>query len=269
MSILEEILAKDRWIRMANTRVRTSPLYNSEVADILTNYLSEYAAYYSLSADAIIKIYNDFTRQYSEHIRTFLSTGKYPFENKQVADLGRLEYDVVLILSVFLSLHRHKIFIALYDVARRVQGNVLLIGIGSGVELEFLNRIENEVHAYDISISDFIKEKYTGINLVEDYFEGAHEKFDNIFAVELLEHLADPLEFTKMAFDSLTAGGKFYFTTATNIPQIDHLYNFNEIEKWESDLNNLGFHIQVNDRIVHDSIDSKLDASNTWYVTQK
>jgi hypothetical protein len=269
MSILAEILLKDRWIRIANSKVQKSPNYSVEIADIISNHLTDYASFYGLSAEEIIKIYNNFTRQYSEHIRVFLSIGNYPFQDNILPDLKRIDYDIVLILSVVLSIHRHKIFVELHKSAQQIKGNVLLIGIGSGVELDFLNNLSNDIKAYDISISDFIKKKYIGIELNETFFEGDSEKYSNIFAVELLEHLSQPIDFVKMAYESLTYEGKFYFTTATNIPQIDHLYNFNDKNGWEQSLKDLGFDILVSEQINHESIDSKLLASNTWYITKK
>ncbi len=267
--MLSEIIATDRWMRISHSKVQKCPEYSPVVEDILSKYLAEYASFYNLSTKDVIDIYNNFTRQYSEHIRIFLATGKYPYQNGVIPDLGRVNYDIVLILSVVMSAHRHKIFKRLHNSSKLLKGNALLIGIGSGVELEFLNSSNNDIYAYDISISDFIKEKYQRINLNECLFEGALQEYDNIFAIELLEHLSQPLDFAKMAYGSLTKGGKFFFTTATNIPQIDHLCNFTDKQQWETNLESLGFEILIGEQINHESIDSKLDASNTWYITQK
>ena len=72
-----------------------------------------------------------------------------------------------------------------------------------------------------------------------------------------------------MVYDSLTIDGLFYFTTATNIPQIDHLFNFDNEVAFEVGLQDLGFQVVEKEIVFHESIDSKLIASNTWYILKK
>ena len=267
--MLSEIFDKDRWMRIAYSRLLKSPIYNPDIFNKIDLFLKNYAEFYKLSINDIILIYNNFTNHYSKDIRLFLQTGKYPFELEVKRPLSRVDYDIVLILSVVLSEHRHRIFNQLILSSKSSSNDIVLIGVGSGLEIEFLNRQNNRVTAYDISISDFTKTMFTDINMVESYFDGTEKNFSCIYAIELLEHLSDPIAFLKMIYDSMVIGGQFFFTTATNVPQIDHLANFPDIVGFESKLKHIGFTIEQNVVIVHESIDSKLKASNNWFKVKK
>jgi SAM-dependent methyltransferase len=268
--MLAEIFEKDRWIRIAHSKVKKSTCYKGSIVDTIDNFLNDYALYYHLTAKNIIDIYNRFTAQYSKHIREFLISGKYPYQYCEPAMLGRIDYDIVLILSVVLSIHRHQIFNHLISAGTKAKGKIDLIGIGSGLEIEFLDTNKNEINAYDISIATHVKSKFHNrVQLHETYFNHKRGECENIFAIELLEHLEQPLEFIKMIYNSLKPGGYFYFTTATNIPQIDHLYNFTDREQFELELQAMGFTIVESEIIEHESIDSKLNASNGWYTLKK
>jgi hypothetical protein len=266
--MLFEIFQQDRWMRIAHLKLKNSAFYNPEIVKEIDFFLSGYAISHNLSVKEIINIYNNFTAVYSVHIREFLKTAKYPYEYTSVPVMDRIEYDVVLMLSIVLSVHRHRIFNNLMEVSRNIDGEITLIGIGSGLEMAFLNNHDN-ITAYDISISDHVKAKYKNIKLVESYFSGSDGDCSHVFAIELLEHISEPMALIKTIYDSLRSGGYFYFTTATDIPQIDHLYNFNDSNKFESDLREMGFTIVHNDRIEHESFDAKLKARNNWYTLKK
>jgi 2-polyprenyl-3-methyl-5-hydroxy-6-metoxy-1,4-benzoquinol methylase len=51
-------------------------------------------------------------------------------------------------------------------------------------------------------------------------------KYDAILLIEVLEHLAKPQSLVSQAAKSLTEYGRMFLTTAIDIPQFDHLYNF-------------------------------------------
>jgi hypothetical protein len=267
--MLSEIFEKDRWMRIAYGKLLKSPIYNPHIINRIDLFLESYAEFYKLSLNDIISIYNNFTNYYSKDIRQFLQTGKYPFELDVKRPISRVDYDIVLILSVVLSEHRHRIFNQLILSSKSSSSDVALIGVGSGLEIEFLNRQNNRITAYDISISDFAKTMYTDIKMVESYFDGTQKNFSIIYAIELLEHLSDPITFLKMIYESMIFGGQFFFTTATNVPQIDHLANFPDMGAFESKLKQIGFKTENNIEIVHDSIDSKLKASNNWFEVKK
>lgn len=267
--MLNGLFEQDRWLRIAGSKLTKSPYYNDHVYKKTALFLEEYVKFYGLSVDQVLEMYNDFTGEYSRHIREFLKTGKYPYQNSLTVDLDRIEYDIVLILSVLISVHRHRIFCNLFNAIQKLQGNSLVIGVGSGLELDYFNGKPENVTAYDLTISKHVFQKFNRINIKEEYFTGAKNAYRNIFAIELLEHLSDPLEFIRMVYDSLEIDGLFYFTTATNIPQIDHLYNFDDELGFEKELHTIGFQIVEKEIIFHESIDSKLIASNTWYILKK
>lgn len=268
-NILAELLEVDRWIRIAGSRVKDSNQFDIEIFDLVDSFLSEYVSVNSISTIDVIRMYNDFTSLYSQHIREFLISGKYPLENGIKVSFGREEYDVVLILSIVLSLHRHLIFKKLKSVISGIEGKTLLVGIGSGIEISFFDKFNKTVNAYDISIAPYVKNRFAKHNLVEEYFNGEIETYDHIFAIELMEHLPDPLAFGKVCFDSLKPGGHFYFTTATNIPQADHTVNFNDLDLFENGIKKIGFSVIENLEIKHESFDKKLNASNNWFDLKK
>ncbi len=268
-SILDELMDSDRWIRIAFTRVKKSQHFDVEISNLVDHFLSEYVSVNSISAEGVIKLYNEFTSLYSQHVREFLSTGKYPLENGVKVSFGRQEYDIVLILSIVLSLHRHLIFKKLKSIISELDGKTLLVGIGSGIEISFFDQFTKIVNAYDISISPYVKKRFSNHILLEEYFIGEHETYDNIFAIELMEHLPDPLAFSKICYDSLKPDGHFYFTTATNIPQADHTVNFDDLIQFEKDMEKLGFSIVENMEIKHESLNEKLKASNNWFDLKK
>ncbi len=56
----------------------------------------------------------------------------------------------------------------------------------------------------------------------------AKKKYDTIFAIELLEHLENPYEIMESFGRSLKKDGRLIITTARNVPQFDHLFNFTD-----------------------------------------
>lgn len=267
--MLKELFERDRWLRIAGGKLIKSPFFNEHIYNKTAVFLNEYVNFYNLNVDQVLKMYNDFTVEYSNHIREFLKTGRYPYQNSLTVNLGRIEYDIVLIMSVLISVHRHKIFCKLFNAIQKLNGNSLVIGVGSGLELDYFNANPENVTAYDLTISKHVFQKFDSINIKEEYFTGTKNGYRNIFAIELLEHLSDPIGFIRMVYDSLIIDGLFYFTTATNIPQIDHLYNFDDEVAFERELHAIGFQIIEKEIIFHESIDSKLSASNTWYILKK
>lgn len=256
-------------MRIAHTKLLKSDYFNPEIVTKIDAFLDSYARFYNLSVSDIITIYNTFTNEYSKDIREYLKTGKYPFQSGVVRDLKRVDYDIVLILSVVLSLHRHRIFNNLILSSKDISCDIVLIGVGSGLEIEFLNKEKNKISAYDISISEHVKTKFADIDMIENYFTGTERNLSRIYAIELVEHLSHPLDFIKMVYGSMMPGGRFFFTTATNVPQIDHLSNFPDMAQFESELRRIGLAITQNSLIMHESIDSKLEASNNWFEVKK
>ena len=265
IDFFNEILNLDRWMRLAHLRVKKSDFFDQHVCDFIKKFLHLYTAYNNLTPREVVKIYSAFTSMYSKHIRLFLNTGKYPKELNLSEEVERVEYDIVLILSILLSTHRHKIFVNLKNVVNDIKGDVAIVGVGPGLELELFESMGIRITAYDTSISDFVKHQYCKHKLNESYFEGGEKNYDVMFAVELLEHLYNPIEFVDLCRNSLKMGGRLICTTATNVPQFDHLYNFLNTENFEKTLKRCGWEVANSEWIFHDSFDLKLEARNNWY----
>lgn len=267
--MLSEIFEIDRRLRIDYKRVLASPFYNKDIIHKIDNFLVDYMTFYNLSIKDILFHYYNFVKRYSENVKVFSSTNKYPRQLGVKIDVDRNEYDISLILSTAVTIHRHRIFKLIHQLGGEVFGKTLIVGVGSGLELDFLTCRNALIDAYDINISNFVKDRFSDINLKESKFAGREEYYDNIFALELLEHLSDPYEFISCCFDSLRKGGKFYLTTATNVPQFDHLYNFKSNNEFESKVNGLGFKINENEDILHDYLNKNMYSKNTWYILEK
>ena len=89
---------------------------------------------------------------------------------------------------------------------------------------------------------------------------------DAVYAIELLEHLDDPYAFLKDCRDSLAPGGRAIVTTATNVPQFDHRYNFVSDEEFERRAADLGLRLEHKRVIPHDYARTQIVARNAFYV---
>jgi SAM-dependent methyltransferase len=264
----EKILEMNRWIRIAYNNLKTSKSYNNKTDLIVQNYLDKYINDSRINIENIPQIYFKFTNQYSNHIRKYIESDLYPFEYEKSIELNRCDYDIILILSIILSEHRHIIFSKLLSYSEKNNGNILLIGIGSGIELEFLDLNTINTTIYDLEISPLLKSYFSNINFKEYRFTGQEKNIDIIYAIELLEHLDDPYEFLENAKKSLKNGGEICCTTVTNVPQFDHLQKFKG-DEFEKKIKTIGLRIKEKQIIKHNSIDKKLDAYNTWYILKK
>jgi len=197
------------------------------------DYFKDYCDFFNISVDDVNRIKDRFSNHYSSDIKNFIDTGKYPLELTPDTPntLERVEYDVILILSYLLEKHRFKIlkWLALKDFSNKM---VLAVGVGPGVEigmiLDFLG-YSCSVEAYDLEFSAYVNNRY-GDMVKKEFFVGTEKKFDTVILIEVLEHLSNPLDLLKAISKSMIRGGYLYATTAIDIPQFDHLYNFKEKE---------------------------------------
>lgn len=269
--MLSELFNIDRRLRINYKRLLACPFVKKDLINTIDCYLSDFAIYHNLTTEDILISYNYFVKRYSEDIKNFISKGKYPKELGSVNNIDRIDYDISLILSTVVTIHRHRIIVNIRKYCSEVNGKTLIVGVGSGLELEILRHCGKTKisDAYDIHVSNFIMDRFKDIRVNEHKFSGKREYHDNIIAIELLEHLIDPYNFMSICHDSLKNKGKFFITTATNVPQFDHLYNFRNDDKFENEIYNLGFNILDKENIQHDSFIKKLKAKNTWYILEK
>ena len=194
--------------------------------------------------------YLQFITQYSNDLENFKKYGKYPFELNTNKNFDRISYDISLMLSIFYSIPRFNIMNELFNVVQGFNGRTAIIGIGSGLELFIIKNSINSIKnfdLYDLKLNSFITHKFPDCtNIIENEYNQKYGPYDQVLAIELLEHLSHPWELIKEVSLSLNTGGKFFFTTATDMPQSDHLYNFNCMKKIENKLEKLNFKILNN-----------------------
>ena len=270
--MLKNLLEKDRRLRIDHKKLLNCGYNNHDLFKVIDSYLNDFATFNNLSIDEILKRYNNFLLGYSKDIENFLSTGKYPYLLEENISVKRTDYDISLILSTVLTNHRFRIMDNFFKYGSVINGKVLIIGLGSGIELEILSCSSNEkeIDAYDISVTEFVKNRFKKtLNIVEGEFKGNDAFYDYIIALELLEHLDNPYHFLSMCFNSLKNEGTLITTTATDVPQFDHLYNFNDDNVFSEKIYNLGFIELQKEDIEHNYLNKSINAKNTWYVLKK
>lgn len=234
---------------------------------ILT-FFDSYIQFHQLELNYIIEVYLKFLKKYKNDCIEFVKTDKYPYLLSQDEGvISRQDYDLVLILSTLLTEHRFQIMENVYCTNCN---DTLVIGIGPGIELLFINGGKN-IDAYDLEISDWLKKCFPSINFFEKiYSKKVKKKYNTIYLIELLEHLENPYNLLEDCFESLYKNGELRLTTATNIPQFDHKYNF-ELSHihFEKKLNEMGFYIKNKAVIKHKLKNNKFDSYNHYYTIIK
>jgi len=245
--------------------IKTDKLYNH-----IQSYLEKYASLNNISAETAVDIYTNFIKTYNKHCKHFIKYGQYPLENEIISfSINREHYDIVLLLSVLFTSHRFRIMQLIYQKGH--SGRALFIGLGPGLELSLTKENLKEVHAYDLSANKFISSEFSDIQLYLELYEGKNENyFDAVFMIELLEHLLDPYMLLEKCCKSLKKGGEIYLTTATNIPQFDHLYNFpKDHSNFEARIKQLGCVVKYKEVIPHDFLAIEIQACNHFYTLVK
>jgi hypothetical protein len=270
--MLEDIFNFDRRLRIDYKKLLNHSSANKKLINTVNNYLKDYSDYYNLRPVEILQYYNDFSTRYYSDIKNFKLNGKYPFQLGLNNPINRISYNIFLILSIVVCIHRHRIMVNLIKYSEGMKGKILIIGLGSGVELEFLSAIDScmEIDAYDINVDNFVKDRFNKIfNIKENKFMGKDGFYDYIIAIELLEHLEKPYDFLSMCYNSLNEKGYMVTTTATDVPQFDHLYNFKNDNEFDENIKAIGFTISAKENISHNYMIKNIDAKNTWCVLNK
>ncbi|HXH99849.1 MAG TPA: hypothetical protein VNI52_06250 [Sphingobacteriaceae bacterium] len=245
--------------------IRKADLYGE-----MTDYLEKYIRDNHLSEDDIDLIYRRFITNYNFCSKKFLAEGKYPHElGIDVHHPNRIEYDVILMLSTILNSHRFRIMEIISEVDW--SDHALFVGVGSGLELHLRNGKHREIQAFDISINPHLIMNLPKVKFSESYYSNHFNVyFDAVFLIEILEHLSDPWSLIDIAAKSCKIGGQIYLTTATNIPQFDHLFNFPEDHsEFEKYIKSRGFEIQNKEKINHRHLTINLQSSNHFYIIKK
>ena len=227
---IEEIIKNDKLLQFYYNRLRLEINKNDiYLYKYIDNYFFQYCKFNNISINFILKTRNKFSKRYQTDIKNFEDSGKYPFQlSNQNFKINRIEYDIILILSFLTEIHRFRIA---YWLSKLNYGReILVVGCGPGVELgiirEFCGYTNSNFHLYDINSSPFVEDKFS-CKINNEYFMGSDIlKFTDILLIEILEHLSDPYVLIENVSNSLINYGNVYLTTANNMPQFDHLYNF-------------------------------------------
>lgn len=246
-------------------------LCNNAVCDPITldrvlHYADRYIAFYGFSAPYINASYLNFINRYIEDIEKFVKTNEYPLSaGSQPFHVSRSVYDLVLMLSILFTVHRFRIMQLVRTKSEPVE-EVLVVGLGSGIEIDLIKESAGAITAFDLSVSDFCKSTLTDVTVRQAYFTGdAEKKYDRIYLIEILEHLESPYELLEKCAGALTAKGQIFATTATDIPQFDHLYNFSNLDEFEKRVQELGLKLSFREDIPHE-MSFDIGAKNTFYI---
>jgi SAM-dependent methyltransferase len=238
----------------------------------LESYTIAYLAEKSEEHGAFDEIYFNFIRSYNKDMKIFVLTGKYPLQtDANRSALGRFEYDIVLLFSCLFSEHRFRIMQLINEQSSIVNCG-LFIGCGPGLEIELVKSSIQKLYAYDLSINDFLLTKHPTVQFKEAYFTGEDDnlRYDSIYLIELLEHLSEPYVLLRQCQNVLSENGKIFLTTATNIPQFDHLYNFEASNQdFEEKIKKMGLSISFMEDIPHQFITLDIGAKNRFYILKK
>lgn len=269
----KELIKGNRLFTILSEKLTYSNHYDSVLYGELIKYINHYIGFHSLSKEEVATSYLKYIKQYNKDVRNFSVTNKYPlFLEKKVTHPSRIDYSVVLLLSTIFTEHRFRIMQLIKNVTR-VSLNGLFIGIGPGLELFLLQSKIKNVTAFDLTLDDFLFDFYDSskFSFKNEYFDGTgKERYDSIFLIELLEHIKDPYELLMNCVNVLSPGGRIYLTTATNIPQFDHLYNFSAAHiNFEDKVKELGLTIEFMEDIPHGFITKGVDSKNRYYILKK
>ena len=226
--MIHKLADLDKSIKFQFSRIYNSNEEWFDVINLLNDYLNEYTNYYRISLEDTLDKYHQFVNRYIDDLKYFEKYRLYPFqiENSSEIHIDRTTYDIFLILSALVTKHRFQIMKNICKIILEAE-NCLIVGVGSGLELALLKDKFIDIDAYDMSISDFCKNKFSRLNLFEEIYESnLLQSYDAIFAIELLEHLEYPYKILHDFSKSLRKNGRLIITTAKNVPQFDHLYNF-------------------------------------------
>jgi 2-polyprenyl-3-methyl-5-hydroxy-6-metoxy-1,4-benzoquinol methylase len=168
--------------------------------------------------------------------------------------------------------HRMRIMQLLRDKADLLNGGrAMFIGCGPGFEIELTNKKSRKTIAFDLEIDPFLIKKHKKVEFRNQYFDGnTDESFNEIYLIEILEHLTAPFELIKNCCDVLEPNGLIYLTTATNMPQFDHVYNFEVSHSvFENKISEMSLDIVYKENIRHEYIVSDIESQNCFYVLKK
>ena len=268
--MITDLIENDAVLQFQNRNL-TDVLDEHEIViyNEIDRYLDAYADYYKLKCANVLEKHKSFVEKYSKDLAAFEKTGRYPHElNTDNVEFDRTTYDIALILSCLLVLHRFRIMQEVSDFDK-TGSETLFVGVGSGLEIALLENTVREYDAYDLNLSDFARSYHSKGNFFESLYTYSGKQYDSILCIELLEHVSDPYGLLAELYKSLNKDGYLLTTTAKDIPQFDHIYNFESEHAFEEKIRNIGFSIDSKAVLEHQNLFSKVNSNNVFYCLRK
>ncbi|MES2330067.1 MAG: methyltransferase domain-containing protein [Bacteroidota bacterium] len=265
----EQLLQESRLLTVLYDNLAES-IKADVVYRVVDRFLQKYTAFNHIDTEAAIQVYTNYIGAYNKHCKQFSKTGKYPWENGDNSfEITREGYDVILLMSILFTSHRFRLMqlVANADTS----GKALFIGLGSGIEILLTEKKHSERHGYDITVSKFLYSEFPDVLFKTKLYTGQQEDyFDTIYMIELLEHVVDPFALLTTCSSSLKKGARIVFTTATDMPQFDHLYNFNpDHSVLDKAIVEMGCEIIYKEKISHSYMAMNLTPCNHFYLIEK
>ena len=263
------LVNKDTRINFFYKKIQRSLSYKQKkLHQKIADFLNLYCKYHKLSYKKVLKLYFQFLSFYSDDCKNFISTKKYPFAiNKHIKRINRISYELALIISCLLTKHRLEIMEQITKVSPLNKS--LFIGVGTGLEIFLLKKKLFNFVAYDTNSSNFVLKVINKKKFKKKKYDFSNQNFDTIFAIEFLEHLSHPFKFLQDIFLCMNSGSKLICTTAKNIPQFDHMYNFRSQKFFENRVKKIGFKIFFKKIILHEDEFQKIGSDNVFYILKK
>ncbi len=120
-----------------------------------------------------------------------------------------------------------------------------------------------------MSIDDYPRERHKDVCFHEKDFNLITQRYDAIIAIEVLEHFPRPLDVISRVASVLDKNGMFILTIARNVPQFDHLYNFDSDDFFEKEIEKNSLKIEYKKTIPHKYNLFKIDAATVFYILKK
>jgi len=267
--MINSLIKKDARLKFFYSNVSNSLNHQQKkLYKKIDKFLNIYCKYHKLSHKKILNLYFNFLKSYSKDCENFVKTKKYPHRlNKRLKKVDRISYELALIISCLVTNHRFGIMEQISKI--KISKNCLFVGVGTGLEIFILKEKLKYYLAYDPGSSNFIFNIIKKKNFRKKNYNFSIKNLDTIFAIEFLEHLSKPFEFLKNIFFSMKKGSKLICTTAKNIPQFDHLFNFHSQKSFENRVKRIGFKILFKKILLHRDDFQKIGSDNVFYILKK
>lgn len=241
------------------------------LAATIRDHIDHFLAFHDVAPEATADAYTGFLGDYSKDLKAFRETGSYPLAlNEKREAPPTLAYHIALLFSTLCYAPR-------FDIMRLFKQSVVpakravFVGCGPGLELTLSKGTFEQVDAFDPGLDGFLPSLFADVSFHTDYFDSTSGILCDAFVmIELLEHLEDPYALLAECANVANEGARVYLTTATDIPQFDHLYNFpRDHADFEQKVRDLGFGVELKKDVPHAFKKSDVSALNTYYVLIK